>query len=101
MWEKIMKNLKPVWISFAAIILVSLASCNTTPPMPENTQISSDTVAETKSTQKIYLRHYGPGGPLWHLIDFELYSQIIDYILAKGGLPTQENIDSVYDSMRH
>jgi hypothetical protein len=101
MKEKIMNRFKTISMMFVAAISLTLAGCNTTPPMPENTQISSDTVAETKSTQKIYLRHYGPGGPLWHLIDFELYSQIIDYILAKGGLPTQENIDSVYDSMRH
>ena len=95
-----MKNFKPIWISLSAMVLLSLASCNTTPLMPENIQISSGKVVETKAGKKIYIFHYGPGGPLWHLIDFELYSQIIDYILGKGGLPTQENIDEVYDA-RH
>jgi hypothetical protein len=96
-----MKNFKPIWITLAAMILMSMASCNTTPPIPDNTQISSGTIVETKAGKKIYIRHYGPGGPLWHLIDFELYSEIIGYILGKGGLPTQENIDSVYDNMGH
>ncbi len=95
-----MKNFKPVWISFAAMILLSLASCNTTSPIPDNTQISSGTVVETKAGQKIYIRHFGPGGPAFHLIDIALYWEIIDIILAQGGLPTQENVDNVYDNMR-
>ena len=98
--EQMMKNLKPVWISLAAMVLMSLASCNTTPPIPENTQVSSNTSVETKS-QKISIRHYGPGGPAFHLIDIALYWEIIDIILAHGGMPTQENIDNVYDAMQH
>ncbi len=96
-----MNSFKPIWMTFAAAVLLSLASCSTSPPIPDNTQISSDTTVETKTAQKIYIRHYGPGGPAFHLIDIALYWEIIDIILAHGGLPTQENIDNVYDGMRH
>jgi hypothetical protein len=96
-----MKNFKPVLISFAAMILVSLASCNTTPPILDSTQISSGTVVETKAGQKIYIRHFGLLGPQFHQIDAWLYYEIIDIILAYGGDPTKENIDEVYDHMPH
>jgi hypothetical protein len=90
-----MKNFKPVWISFAAAILVSLASCNTTPPVPTNTQISSGTVVETKSGKQIYIPHVTPFGLRFHLIDVARYYEIMDIIISQGGDPSPENIDRV------
>ncbi len=92
-----MNSFKAISMMFAAAILLTLASCNTTPPIPEGTQVSS---VETKS-QKIYIRHFGPGGPAFHLIDVALYYEIIDIILEHGGDPSAQNIDKVYDQMGH
>jgi hypothetical protein len=90
-----MKNFKPIWISFAAMILVSLASCNTLPSAPDNTQISSGTVVETKSGKQIYIQHAGLFGPRFHLIDVARYYEIMDIIISQGGDPSSENIDRV------
>jgi hypothetical protein len=97
--ENIMNSFKPVWISLAAMVLLSLASCNTSPPIPDNTQISSNPGVETRGMVKIH--HYGPGGPGFHLVSTALYWEIIDIILAHGGVPSEENIDSVYDQISH
>ena len=96
-----MKNIKWIGISLAATVLLSLASCNTTPPIPDSTQVSSGTGVETKSSGKVTIRHYGPGLIKFHVIDWELYTAIIDYILSKGGEPSPGNIDAVYDAMGH
>ena len=94
-----MKNIKWIGISLAATVLLSLASCNTTLPIPDQ-QPSSDVAVETKG-KKVTLHHYGPGGSAFHLIDIALYWEIIDIILAQGGIPTEENIDNVYDELQH
>jgi hypothetical protein len=90
-----MKNFKPVLISFAAMILVLLASCNSLPSAPEDAQISSGTVVETKSGKQIYIRHAGPFGPRFHLIDVDRYYEIMDIIISQGGDPSPENIDRI------
>ena len=97
--ENIMNSFKPVWISLAAMVLLSLASCNTTPPIPDNVPNSSNPGIETRGTVKIH--HYGPGGPGFHAISTALYWEIIDIILAHGGVPSEQNIDSVYDQISH
>ena len=96
-----MNSFKPIGIAFAATVFLSLASCNTTPPIPDDTQVSSGTGVETKSSGKVTIRHYGPGPIKFHVIDWELYTAIIDYILSKGGEPSPGNIDAVYDAMGH
>jgi hypothetical protein len=98
-----MKNLKPVLISFAAMILVSLASCNTTPPAPENTPVSSGSGVETKAAKYIN-PHYDQWGNLTnilHRMSLDEYYAIMDYLLASGADPSPENIDEVYDHLRH
>jgi hypothetical protein len=95
-----MNSFKPIWMTFATAVLLSLASCSTSPPVPDNTQVSSGAAVETKSP-KIYIRHFGPFGPQFHLIDVWLYDDIVRTILEHGGDPTPENIDKVYDGMRH
>ena len=98
-----MNSFKPIGIALAATVLLSLASCNTTPPVPENTQPSSDTATTKASSQKIIIAHYNQWGNLTgllHSIDIGLYYASIDYILSRGGDPSPENIDKVYHGMR-
>jgi hypothetical protein len=94
-----MKNFKPVLISFAAMILVSLPSCNTLPSAPESTQISSGTVVQTKAGQKITIPHLTPFGLRFHLIDVATYYEIMDIIISQGGDPSPGNIDKVYHAL--
>jgi hypothetical protein len=96
-----MNSFKPIGIALAATVLLSLASCNTTPPVPDNTQPSSNTTVETK--QKINIVHFNPSGGLTgllHAIDIDLYYAIIDYLIASGQDPSPRNIDRVYHAMR-
>ena len=97
-----MNSFKPIGIAFAATVFLSLASCNTTPPIPDDTQVSSN-VTQTKSSRKIYIKHYTNGGfqGQLHLIDWDLYDAIINYLLSNGQDPSPENIDRVYDAMKH
>jgi hypothetical protein len=97
-----MKNFKPIWITLAAMILLSLASCNTTPPMPDNTQSSSGSGVATKAAKYInpHFDHRGHLTSILHSMSLDEYYAIVDIILAQGGEPSPRNIDSVYDA-RH
>ena len=98
-----MNSLKPVWVTLAATVLLSLASCNTTPAIPDNTQISSGAVVETKAGKTI-IPHYDKWGNLTfilHALDPGLYSDIVNYLISHGQDPSPENIDKVYDAMKH
>jgi hypothetical protein len=97
-----MDSFKPVWIMLTAMV-VSLAGCNTTPPIPNNTQTSSDTTVETRAG-KTSIAHYDKLGNLTfilHWLDPGLYSYIINYLISSGQDPSPENIDRVYDAMKH
>jgi hypothetical protein len=101
--ENIMNSFKPIWISLAAMVVLSLASCNTTPPIPEGNPISSGGTVETRAG-KTSIAHYDKWGNLTfilHWLDPGLYSYIINYLLASGQDPSPENIDRVYDAMKH
>jgi hypothetical protein len=98
-----MNSFKPIGIALAATVLLSLASCNTTPPVPDNTQVSSGTTVETKGAKTI-IAHYDQWGNLTfalHYLDPGLYSYIINYLISHGQDPSPENIDRVYDAMKH
>jgi hypothetical protein len=98
-----MKNFKLISMMFAAAISLTLASCNTTPPIPDSTQSSSGTTAQTKAAKYIN-PHYDQWGHLTnilHRMSIDEYYAIMDYLLASGADPSPENIDEVYDHMRH
>lgn len=44
----------------------------------------------------LHFDHWGNWTGRMHNIDYELYNALVDAILGKGGLPTQENIDRLY-----
>ena len=95
-----MKNIKWIGISLAATVLLSLASCNTTPPTPDQ-QPSSEVTVETKAK---YINPHFENGNLTnklHYLDLDLYYYIIDYIIDRGGEPNSRNIDAVYHAMGH
>jgi hypothetical protein len=100
--ENIMNSFKPIWMTFTTAVLLSLASCNISPPIPDSTQISSDTAEETRAGKTV-IRHYDKWGNLTfilHWLDPGEYSDIINYLISIGAEPSPENIDKVYDA-RH
>jgi hypothetical protein len=61
---------------------------------------SSETPETLRSQAKWAVPHYNPNGGLSghiHWLDQELYDEIVDIIIAKGGIPSPSNVDSVYD----
>lgn len=98
-----MNSFKFISTTFTAAVLLTLASCNTTPPIPDNASNSSNPGVETKAAKYIN-PHYDQWGNLTnilHRMSIDEYYAIMDYLFASGADPSPENIDEVYDHMRH
>lgn len=72
-----------VTISLVGVLLAACSSAAT----PEE---------ELGAQAKVAVPHY-PLGSKIHWIDQELYDELVDIIIAKGGIPSPENVDNLYD----
>jgi hypothetical protein len=77
-------------LSIVLMLGVFLAAC------------SSEVPETLESQAKWAVPHYNPNGSLSghiHWLDQELHDEIVDIIIAKGGVPSPSNVDSVYDCL--
>jgi hypothetical protein len=86
--RKLVQGLKNLGI--VLLLGIFLAACSSAASPKE----------ELESQAKWAVPHYNPNGSLSshiHWLDQELYDEIVDIIIAKGGAPSPSNVDSVYD----